>query len=391
MIDVKEMIRRWSAGQSIRKIAREAGRDRATVTRYIKAAMQLGMAPGHVYTDDEVHEIAQRVQSRPLRDTSAEWSEVAQHRERIAEWLSRRRPLRLTKVHTLLVREHGLQASYDTLRRFATQELDWHRKAPTVRLDDPPPGQEAQIDFGKMGLMRDAETERQRILWALIVTLSFSRYQFVWPTFSQSTEAVCDGLDRAWWFFGAMVRTLVPDNTRAMVKDPDALAPALVAAFLDYVQARGLFVDPAAVIEGLHDPVIRPLGRFRVVGKTEPLALKHMGADEKQHKALIVNRVSAANFIALTTILKPGDKVLALAPAGGSCHPSTVRPISMAGADFRQFHSVAELEKVWQAEGPPRLLLGERVGRAALVPRQPAVQPTDGQAAFRACHPLRDG
>jgi L-seryl-tRNA(Ser) seleniumtransferase len=95
----------------------------------------------------------------------------------------------------------------------------------------------------------------------------------------------------------------------------------------------------------------------RFEGKTEPLALKHMGADEERHKALIVNRVSAANFIALTTILKPGDKVFALAPAGGSSHPSTVRPIAMAGAEFQQFHSIDELEKAWQTQGPPRLLL----------------------------------
>ena len=95
----------------------------------------------------------------------------------------------------------------------------------------------------------------------------------------------------------------------------------------------------------------------RFEGKTEPLALKHMGADDEKHKALIVNRVSAANFIALTTILKPGDKVFALAPAGGSSHPSTVRPIAMAGAEFQQFHSIDELEKAWQTQGPPRLLL----------------------------------
>ena len=247
MIDVKEMIRRWSAGHSIRKIAREACRDRGTVKRYITAAKQLGMPPGHDFTDDEIHEIAQRVQARPLRDTSAEWNEVAQHRERIAKWLDRKRPLRLTKIRTLLVREHGLEASYDTLRRFATQELDWQRKAPTVRLEDPPAGQEAQIDFGKMGMIVDAESERRRMLWALIITLSFSRYQFVWPSFSQSTEAVCEGLDHAWWFFDAMPKTIVPDNTRAMIKDPDALNPTLVAAFLDYVQARGVFVDPARI------------------------------------------------------------------------------------------------------------------------------------------------
>ncbi len=95
----------------------------------------------------------------------------------------------------------------------------------------------------------------------------------------------------------------------------------------------------------------------RFEGKTEPLALKHMGADATQHKALIVNRVSAANFIALTTILKAGDKVFALAPAGGSSHPSTVRPIAMAGAEFQQFHSIDALEKAWETQGPPRLLL----------------------------------
>ena len=95
----------------------------------------------------------------------------------------------------------------------------------------------------------------------------------------------------------------------------------------------------------------------RFEGRTEPLALKHMGADETRHKALIVNRVSAANFIALTTILKPGDKVFALAPAGGSSHPSTVRPIAMAGAEFQQFHSIDALEQAWQTQGPPRLLL----------------------------------
>ena len=94
----------------------------------------------------------------------------------------------------------------------------------------------------------------------------------------------------------------------------------------------------------------------RFEGKTEPLALKHMGADPAKHAALIVNRVSAANFIALTTLLRKSDRVFAFAPAGGVSHPSTVRPISMAGADLREFHSYAELKKAWEG-GAPRLLL----------------------------------
>ncbi len=91
-------------------------------------------------------------------------------------------------------------------------------------------------------------------------------------------------------------------------------------------------------------------------GKTEPLALKHMGADPARHAALILNRVSAANFIALTTLLKRGARVFAFAPTGGQTHPSAVRPISMAGADLTEFHAYAELAKAWSA-GAPRLLL----------------------------------
>jgi transposase len=247
MIDVKELLRRWSAGHSIRKIARETGTDRGTATRYIAVAEQLALTRDREPSEAEVHEVAQRVQSRPLPDASAERRAIAEHKPHIVDWLARKRPLRLSKIHTLLVRDHGLVASYDTLRRYAIEELDWQRKEPTILLEDPPAGQEAQIDFGKMGMMLDTATGRMRALWALIVTLSFSRYQFVWPAFLQTTDTVCEGLDRAWWFFGAMSKTIVPDNMSSVIKASDALNPTLVASFLDYVQARGIFVDPARV------------------------------------------------------------------------------------------------------------------------------------------------
>lgn len=95
----------------------------------------------------------------------------------------------------------------------------------------------------------------------------------------------------------------------------------------------------------------------RFEGKTEPYALKHMAADPAKHSALILNRVSAANFIALTTVLKAGDRVFCLAPLGGITHPSAVRPMAMAGANFTEFFSFADLERAWNTEGAPRLLL----------------------------------
>lgn len=95
----------------------------------------------------------------------------------------------------------------------------------------------------------------------------------------------------------------------------------------------------------------------RFEGETEPVALRHMGADPATHDALILNRVSAANFITLTTVLDRDDRVLALAPAGGVTHPSVVRPIGMAGATLEEHHAVADLERGWRAGPPPRLLV----------------------------------
>ncbi|MGH2998736.1 MAG: IS21 family transposase [Gaiellaceae bacterium] len=247
MIDVREVLRRWAAGHSQRKIARETGTDRGTAMRYIAVAEQLALPCDRELSEAEIHEVAQRVQARPVPDPSAERKAVAAHKQHIIDWLGKKRPLRLRKIHTLLVRDHGLVASYDTVRRYAMEELGWQKKEPTILLEDAPAGQEAQVDFGKMGMMRDVATGRMRALWALIVTLSFSRYQFVWPTFLQTTEVVCEGLDHAWWFFDAMPKTIVPDNMSSIIKKADALNPSIVAAFLDYAQARGLFVDPARV------------------------------------------------------------------------------------------------------------------------------------------------
>lgn len=142
MIEIKEVLRRWQAEQSDRRIHRETGIDRKTVRRYVSWAIDLGITRDRELTDDDVHAVAQCVQSRPLPDPSEQWTRVAQHRNDIDQWLSGSPPLRLTKVYTLLVRR-GVEASYATVRRYAIRELGWHKKKATILLEDPPAGQES--------------------------------------------------------------------------------------------------------------------------------------------------------------------------------------------------------------------------------------------------------
>ncbi len=131
--------------------------------RYVQAAERVeGEA-----TEEIVQEVAQEVQGRPLPAPSEPRKLLDAHRDCIAGWLApsdrKKRPLRLTKVHELLKRR-GVEVTYATLWRWAHDEFGWRERTPTVRLDDPDPGHEAQVDFGKMGDVFDPITERVRAL-----------------------------------------------------------------------------------------------------------------------------------------------------------------------------------------------------------------------------------
>lgn len=246
MIEVREVLRRFGAGHSKRRIGRETGTGRNTVDRYVAAAEERGFgAQSGEPSAELVEAVTRAVQERPLPEPSEQRVTLGVQRHQIERWLQHDE-LKLSKVHVLLKRQ-GVQASYATLRRYAMDEFGFGLRTPTVRLDDPAPGQEAQVDFGLMGLMRDPETGRTRKLWALIITLSHSRYEFVYPTFTQDLGAVCAGLDKAWSFFGGMPARIVPDNMKTVVVGASATAPRFNDAFVDYAQARGLFIDPARV------------------------------------------------------------------------------------------------------------------------------------------------
>ena len=94
----------------------------------------------------------------------------------------------------------------------------WQRRdARTVRMEHSAPEEVAELDFGRLGYIEDAEGVRRRVVWALIVVLAHSRHGFVWPTYSQRLEDVIAGLEAAWAFFGGVPRYVVINNFPAAV------------------------------------------------------------------------------------------------------------------------------------------------------------------------------
>jgi len=263
MVEIKDLLRRLQAGHSLRAIARQTGVDRKTMRRYVDAlaARQIDLASVDI-DDSLIGQLVRDVQVRTAPSVSDERRRLLEHKAVIDGWLSDdKEPLTLTKVHTLLQRR-GVEVSYPTLRRFAQSELGWRKKQPTVRLDDPPPGQEAQIDFGKMGTWTDPITQKRRSIWALIVTLSYSRDQFVYPTFDQKLETVVAGLDAAWHYFGGVVARAVIDNLKPAILKADAQDPVVNPAFLEYAESRGFFVDAARARRPKDKPRVENQVRF---------------------------------------------------------------------------------------------------------------------------------
>jgi transposase len=91
--------------------------------------------------------------------------------------------------------------SYRTLHRYATTELEFGRRQTTVRVAAGEPGSEVQVDFGRLGMLTDAEDGRRQVVHGLIFTAVYSRHTFVWPTYRQTLNDVIAGFEAAWAFF----------------------------------------------------------------------------------------------------------------------------------------------------------------------------------------------
>src|SRR5207237_6959674 len=108
-----------------------------------------------------------------------------------------------------------------------------------------PPGEAAELDFGRLGVLAAPGSGKQQIVWALVVVLCRSRHCFVWPLVQQTLGATIEGLEAAWRFFGGVPQRLILHNFPAAVAGVDPLAPQPTVGFLAYSQARGFLVDPS--------------------------------------------------------------------------------------------------------------------------------------------------
>jgi len=243
-VEITEVIRQWQAGRGIREIARSTGLARNTIRKYILTAQGCGLArDGPSPNESQLITLVQLNRAGP-RQVAVPTNKVLEPWvEQIQRWIKDDR-LKLTRIQELLA-QHRCVVPYTCLYRFATSR-GWIGRSSrtTVRMADTKPGEVAEVDFGRLGLLWDAETGRRRLVWGMLVVLSYSRHSFLWPLFGQQLSDVIEGLEACWAFLGGIPRYLVLDNFPAAVTGTDPLNPRLTRGFLEYAQHHGFIADP---------------------------------------------------------------------------------------------------------------------------------------------------
>lgn len=244
LMDIYEIIRRWHAEESISSIAKSLNRDRKTVRHYVRSAQKLGVCRKQPLPESgqllgQLHEL---VPSTERVKPASEQFEP--YKDDILSLIGGDDPMTLKSAWQVMRERHDhITASYSALKRAARR---WKPKnhRPTWRYETPP-GQQIQIDYGKVGVIYDPQTRTRRTVYAFIGTLSWSRYKFIEFVFTQDQRSFVGSHLRMFDFFGGASKTLLIDCLKSGVIKADLYDPQLNPLYRTMAEHYGCFVDPA--------------------------------------------------------------------------------------------------------------------------------------------------
>ncbi len=128
------------------------------------------------------------------------------------------------------------------MKRFL-RRIDPPTPRATIRLEVSP-GEEAQVDFGTAGLLFDPDGGRLRRAWAFVMTLSYSRHEYVECVFDQTVATWCRCHRAAFAFFGGVPRRVVPDNLKAAIVRAALYDPEVQRVSRECAEHYGFLIAP---------------------------------------------------------------------------------------------------------------------------------------------------
>jgi transposase len=237
IMDVIRVLQELREGVSDREVARRIGVSRRTVSKYRVWAEENGLLEGPLPPVEVLEQLRRESFGQPL---------PPQNQSNIGEYAPLVDKLRAAGVEVAAIQhrlaERGFTGSYWTVYRYVRRQ-EGSRQDVTVRVERQP-GEEAQVDFGYAGRMLDETTGQERRAWAFVMTLSWSRHQYVEFVWNQTVATWLRCHRNALRFFGGVPAQIVLDNLKAGVRQACWEEPQAQLAYLECAEHYGFRIAP---------------------------------------------------------------------------------------------------------------------------------------------------
>lgn len=237
VMDVREIVVQLRAGVSDRQIAKGLQISRNTVKRYRNWAKEQGLLEGVL--PDIVGMQGLLAETKPVDVPPQQVSSVEPYREMVVQM--RQAGVEIRAIWQRLS-ERGYGGSYQAVWRFV-QQLEPKTPVVTVRIETKP-GEEAQVDFGYAGQMIDPETRELRKSWVFVMTLAWSRHQYVEFVFDQKVETWLRLHRHAFAYFAGVPGRVVIDNLKAAIVKACWEDPLVQQAYRECAEHYGFRIAP---------------------------------------------------------------------------------------------------------------------------------------------------
>lgn len=234
---INSILTLYGRGWPQRRIARELGINRETVSRHLRRQHEAVSKPA--IPTPGVSPLSEPKPANLPPGTSGRQSQCQPYAAEIEPQLER--GLSARRIYQDLVSEHGFAGSYQAVKRFVRRR----RRAEPQRFYrmESAPGEEARVDFGSGPSVLDSQGRRHRS-WIFRIVLSHSRKAYSEAVRRQDTETFLRCLENAFRHFGGVTQTLVIDNLRAAVARADWYEPELNPKVAEFARYYGTLILP---------------------------------------------------------------------------------------------------------------------------------------------------
>ena len=145
-----------------------------------------------------------------------------------------------------LVDAHGFAGGYQSVKRFI-RKFRGNQSPEACAVIETTAGEELQVDYGTGPMVRDAPSGKYRRTRLFVLTLGYSRKSIRLLVFGSSSQTWAELHEKSFRRLGGVTRVVVLDNLREGVLKPDIYDPTVNPLYRDMLQHYNVVALPCRV------------------------------------------------------------------------------------------------------------------------------------------------